>query len=520
MFKKRIILGAVVVACIAFAMLPTSAFAISREVVLARGKVWVNYVRTVSGKKVTGVPYSQAKWALESGAPVPTSTPSPSTAGYRTDCSGFVSLCYNLRDSKGRPYSECTAGFGAKGSTKYFQITKAQLTPGDMVLASAVWGAPGPHAIIFAGWVDAAQTQFWAMEQTSSSTHNGTILHPRSWADAVNRKFRPYRYVGLEDPFADVEEPIVGVATPMSAVAGSLLAFQSKSSPVAPAVVLANSTQWGDQLAGASLAGAVGGPVLLSSATSMPASTTAEIKRIKPKRVYVLGPVSSISAAVANQIGATGAKVIRINAANRTQLAARLGPITVAEDKVVGRRVDCIYLAPAAGPAEALAIAPVASRTGRPLLYTDKAVLPRISSDALKKMRVKKIVIVGGANVVSTAVEAKLKRLGYSVRRVSGKTSYTTSVSVANYAMGLKVGFSWSRVGIASPESCGDAVAYARTMGATNALILTTPARALDPTVRAAVIKNHSRIGRARVFGSAPSYTARKTLATAIRYGK
>ena len=125
--------------------------------------VWVNHIQSSSkGKVVRGVPYSQARWALVNGSLIPTSTKNASSLGYRTDCSGFASMCYGLLDANGNPYSECTAGFGAKGSKKYFQITKAQLLPGDMVLASAVWGAPGPHAIIFDGWVDAAQTQFWA----------------------------------------------------------------------------------------------------------------------------------------------------------------------------------------------------------------------------------------------------------------------------------------------------------------------------------------------------------------------
>ena len=165
MNRRSTLLIAVAAVCIAIVMLPTSAFAIARDLVISRGMVWVNYSYTdpKTHKKLTGVPYSQSRWAYESGQLIPSGTSNPSSLGYRTDCSGFASMCFNLRDSKGHPYSSTTAEFGAKGSKKYIQITKAQLIPGDMILKSTVWGAPGGHAIIFDGWVDAKQTQFWAL---------------------------------------------------------------------------------------------------------------------------------------------------------------------------------------------------------------------------------------------------------------------------------------------------------------------------------------------------------------------
>jgi putative cell wall-binding protein len=526
MHRKRIILSAVVAACVAFAILPTMAFAIPRDVVINRGKVWVNYTRTVAGKKVTGVPYSQSKWALENGNPVPTSTPSPSTAGYRTDCSGFVSLAYNLRDSKGRPYSECTAGFGAKGSTKYFEIKKSQLQVGDMMLASAVWGAPGPHAIIFAGWVDAAQTQFWAMEQTTYTGHNGTVLRARSYPPDKGRYangksyYKPYRYSGLEDPYIDCQETVSGVNAYSTAASASLAAYPGKKTPVAPAVVIASGAQWGDQLSGASLAGAVGGPLLLTAASGLPASTTAELKRIKPTRAYLIGSTATISSVVASQCASMGISISRVNAVNRYQASSRLGPITVAANKAAGRTTDYVYLVPGAGTPEALAIAPIAAKLGRPIIYTEKNAVPKDAMTALGKMGVKKIIIIGGSDVVSRTIDKKLKKLGYNVERLAGKNRYATSAVVASYALRLKVGFTWARAGLATPDSCGDALAAARLMGATNSLILTTPVKTFDPAVRAEFVKHRAEIGKVRIFGTAASSTVRKSLATALRNGR
>ncbi|MDR3686401.1 MAG: cell wall-binding repeat-containing protein [Coriobacteriia bacterium] len=522
MHRTRSISIAVVAACIALAMLPTAAFAISRDVVLARGMAWVNYTRSVKGKKVTGVPYSQSKWALENGSPVPTSTPDPSIAGYRTDCSGFASLCWNLRDSKGRPYSESTSSFGAKGSKKYFQITKAQLVPGDMVLASAVWGAPGPHAIIFDGWVDAAQTQFWAMEQTSSSSHDGTILHARSWADAVARKFRPYRYADLDAPYSDVEENISAPDPYQSAAAACDAAYPVTGTVTVPTMVIASGAVQGDQVTAASLAGAAGGPVLLVSRTSLPASTTAEIKRLKPKHIYVLGSSDIINDAVVKAIAALGPTVTRLAGHTTIQVASSAIPYVVAEDVANKHAASAVYLSTAHSISDALAVAPVLAKTGRPLLFVDKDSMRSYTARALKATKIKRLILLGGTGSISAKQQKALGKLRYKVSRIAGANSSKTSLAIAAHALSLNVGFQWKSMGVTSTSSCVDSLAWAWSNGTAGFLYLTTPTKKLDSAVRSAAIVHRTFIGKARVYGGAGAVSdaARKTLATALRSGK
>ena len=75
MNRKIALLTAVVAACVALAMLPTAAFAVSRDVVLTRGMVWVNAIQyKTKTTTVYGVPYSQSRWAREDGSLLPTST--------------------------------------------------------------------------------------------------------------------------------------------------------------------------------------------------------------------------------------------------------------------------------------------------------------------------------------------------------------------------------------------------------------------------------------------------------------
>jgi len=193
MYRIRTLTLVLVAVLLAAALVPASAIGISREVVIARGKVWLNAVRVdpKTTKRSIGVPYSQGKWALENGSACPTSSP---TGGYRTDCSGFVSMCWNLRDSRGNPVSTSTYEMGKNRSSlfKLTSIGKAELQPGDLMLKSVVWYPSGTgHAIIFAGWANSDQSYYWALEQTGPCTK----YSKRPWGQAG---YRAFRYNGIE----------------------------------------------------------------------------------------------------------------------------------------------------------------------------------------------------------------------------------------------------------------------------------------------------------------------------------
>ena len=521
MNRRTITLIAVIAACMFSAALPTSAFAISRDLVISRGLVWVNHTSTdpKTHKKVTGVPYSQSRWAYESGALIPASTSNPSSLGYRTDCSGFASMCLNLRDSKGHPYSATTAEFGAKGSKKYIQITKAQLIPGDMILKSTVWGAPVGHAIIFDGWVDAAQTQFWALEQTSSSSHNGTILHPRKYGEPY---FRPYRYVGLDDPYSDVEESVNGCDPYRSAAAAADASYSTTHTVTVPALVVASGTAWADQVVASEIAGQVHGPTLLSLASSLPASTTAEIKRLRPSRIVMIGSAARLSAKVQSQITSMCPNVVRVEGADPFAISASGLAKVSSEAKANSATVDTIYVASGDEPNEAMSIAPVVYRVPRPVLFVHANSVPSVVLGALKASKVKNLILLGGSSTISKSVEKTLTKAGCKVSRINAGDKYKTSLAIATKALALRAGFTWKRLGVGSPSSTLDAFAWASANGFNGSLFVLTPASSLDANVRKNAAAHRAEIGKARVFGgsAAVSQGARKTLAVALRTGK
>jgi putative cell wall-binding protein len=68
-------------------------------------------------------------------------------------------------------------------------------------------------------------------------------------------------------------------------------------------VYLATGATFPDALAGAPLAGASGSPVLLVRRDTIPASVHAELTRLKPEKIVVLGGPGSVSDAVRAWLG-------------------------------------------------------------------------------------------------------------------------------------------------------------------------------------------------------------------------
>ena len=117
--------------------------------------------------------------------------------GWRTDCSGYVSMCLNLTSEK--PFG------GANTETlvtngHIHDITKAELRPGDLI------GFCGPgsagdagHVVLFDHWAPAHPGYYWAYEQHGGSPEpygpeHSLIPYPFHEND---QRFKPYRYRGI-----------------------------------------------------------------------------------------------------------------------------------------------------------------------------------------------------------------------------------------------------------------------------------------------------------------------------------
>jgi len=72
--------------------------------------------------------------------------------------------------------------------------------------------------------------------------------------------------------------------------------------PGVPVVYIANGYNFPDALSAAPVAGKDGAPVLLVSADSIPGAIQAELTRLKPKSIVVLGGFNAVSNTVSQQL--------------------------------------------------------------------------------------------------------------------------------------------------------------------------------------------------------------------------
>ncbi|MFJ2175743.1 peptidoglycan-binding protein [Streptomyces sp. NPDC087851] len=132
----------------------------TRAEIINRAKLWVD----------AKVPYSMEKYW---------------TDGYRQDCSGYVSMAWNLAANE---WTGSLAEFGVR-------IEREELQPGDMLLFhNPADPNKGSHVTLFGGWTDYTHTYYMAYEQTKP--HARVQSTPMAYWNNSNR-YIPYRYKGV-----------------------------------------------------------------------------------------------------------------------------------------------------------------------------------------------------------------------------------------------------------------------------------------------------------------------------------
>ncbi|MEU9183153.1 peptidoglycan-binding protein [Streptomyces sp. NPDC048484] len=106
--------------------------------------------------------------------------------GYRQDCSGFVSMAWNLG---GNEWTGSLDTYGVK-------IAKAELQAGDILLFhNPANPEKGSHVVIFGGWTDYTQSQYVAYELTPPHARRKSTPYAY-WSNAD--RYVPYRYKELK----------------------------------------------------------------------------------------------------------------------------------------------------------------------------------------------------------------------------------------------------------------------------------------------------------------------------------
>ncbi len=472
----RIMLAAFLAAALLGVSQPAAA--LSRSTIMSRAQTWVDAV----------IPYSQTGWASTNGTVV-----NSPLLGWRRDCSGFASMTWKVP----------VPGGSTRTLHLYAQpITYAALQPGDLLVSY------DNHAVVFGGWADAEHRTYYAYEMSSSAsraTGDGTVIRITpfpywSWPD--ERPYKPYRQPGVTEniDYTPYIEPVQGSNRFGTAIAASRSAFADGS---AATVVVASGENWPDALGASALAGAAGGPILLTGATELPAGVAAEIVRLGASEVIVVGGEAAVSRTVASALDALpGVGVKRIGGTNRYDTAALIAAEAVARLEAGGGTYDgTVLIATAGNFPDALAASSLAAARTWPILLTDAGSLHPRAQAQLRSLESSQAVILGGTAVIGAAPEAALRsELGTAgVVRVAGSERYSTALKVAKLAE--EQGLGHERIAIATGANFPDALAGGVMAARGNTFLLLTPANEMSWSAARILIDNAAEVGKARLLG-------------------
>jgi putative cell wall-binding protein len=176
-------------------------------------------------------------------------------------------------------------------------------------------------------------------------------------------------------------------------------------SPGVPVVYIATGENFPDALAGAAVGALRGGPILFTdpSGTSIPAVTSAELTRLAPRSIVILGGDGVVSPEIEAALTRyTTGSVVRLSGMDRYATAAAISAANYAPG------VGVVYIATGLNFPDALAGAPAAGLNGAPVLLVKYDSIPAATAAELARLRPARIVILGGAGVVSAAVARAL----------------------------------------------------------------------------------------------------------------
>ena len=262
-----------------------------------------------------------------------------------------------------------------------------------------------------------------------------------------------------------------------------------------------NEEHFPDALAGAYLAGANTAPILLTTQSVLPAATEQELQDRDLDRVIIIGGAGAVSAEQEQHLRDAGYPVERVHGATRYATAAAVarsqGEAYVG--KLAGRRTAIV--ASGVGFADALVMGPLSYASKFPITLTDPQRLSSETRSVLGELRIEHVLIPGGHEAVSEAVQGEIEARGITVRRLAGASRTETAAVTAEFAL-AELGFSQTTVDLALGRRFPDALAAAPLSGRNRTpLLLTADVDELGAAARGYLIAHSDTLDSSYAFG-------------------
>jgi putative cell wall-binding protein len=307
---------------------------------------------------------------------------------------------------------------------------------GAATLGSTLTGTPGSYTPTpttdVVDWFREESDNQWTL--VSSSADGGD--YPITSAD-VGHRIELDEMVGSDGMFggnfsvSSAQVTIPGVTTSRlsgadryaTAIASSQAEFPD-SDAGAPVVYVASGENFPDALSAGPAAAKQGGALLLNPSDQLRDDVAAEIERLHPATIVLVGGELSVSDAVFDQLQAL-APTVRIGGADRFAVSRAL------IDYAFPDGASTAFVAAGSEYADALSAGAAAASQGAPILLADGAASSADSDTRaeLASMGTDSVWIVGGPSAVSEGVAGTLGD-GIDVQRLSGADRYATAVAV------------------------------------------------------------------------------------------
>lgn len=193
----------------------------------------------------------------------------------------------------------------------------------------------------------------------------------------------------------------------------------------APVAFIATGTNFADALA-ISAAAAGFGPVLLVERDRLPTETAAELDRLGPVSIIVIGgPVAVSEQTMIDVARHSRRETRRIAGPNRFATAAAISR------EAFDAGTEVAFVTTGEAFQDALGATASAAAFDAPLLLTASASLPEATQQELRRLAPERIVVVGGPGDVDEAVVERLRTLATEVIRVGDDDDEATSAALS-----------------------------------------------------------------------------------------
>ncbi|MEI5583213.1 MULTISPECIES: cell wall-binding repeat-containing protein [unclassified Agromyces] len=230
---------------------------------------------------------------------------------------------------------------------------------------------------------------------------------------------------------ATVADPVIqAFGTGVHRLAGAdryetAVAISKRFGPNVPVLHVATGLNFPDGLTAAAAAARSGGPLLLTRTDALPEVVRAEIVRLAPARIVVVGSDAVVSQAVFDQLATLAPTITRLGGTDRYQT----GELVV--DDAFGAATEA-FVATGADFPDALAASAAAGAIGAPVFLVEGLAQSarQTTVAAMKALGVKTVRIAGSAGAVSEGIAKQLAGEGFTVLRHQGADRYLTAAAI------------------------------------------------------------------------------------------